>query len=240
LLASFAAGYLGSAVGLVLGTLRLPAILLLSGDASGGAGTNIGISAASAASGGYRHARDGRVDRRVVAWMTPPSVAGAVVGALLTDELPTRLLLAAIAAILAWNGLDLLVRPIRGREVREPRLTPAILFGFVIGVLGGAVGVILGTLRMPALLRGVGLSARRAVGTNLIIGFALGAVALITHAFVGNVEWDILAAGIAGALPGGWLGARVTGRISEETLRRAIGVALLAIAVAFVVEILVG
>jgi uncharacterized protein len=224
----------------VLGTLRLPAILLLSGDASAGAGTNIGISAASAASGGYRHAREGRVDHRIVAWMTPPSVAGAVVGALLTDELPTRLLLAVIAAVLAWNGLDLLVRPIRGRETREPRLTPAVVLGFLIGVLGGAVGVILGTLRMPALLRGVGLSARRAVGTNLVIGFALGAVALVTHALVGNVEWDVLAAGIAGALPGGWFGARVTGRISEETLRRAIGVALLAIAVAFVVEILVG
>ena len=39
--ASFAAGYLGSAVGLVLGTLRLPAILLLSGDAAAGAGTNV-------------------------------------------------------------------------------------------------------------------------------------------------------------------------------------------------------
>ena len=220
--------------------MRLPAILLLSGDASAGAGTNIGISAASAASGGYRHAREGRVDRRIVAWMTPPSVAGAVVGALLTDELPTRSLLAVIAAVLAWNGLDLLVRPIRGRETREPRLTPAVVFGFLIGVLGGAVGVILGTLRMPALLRGVGLSARRAVGTNLVIGFALGAVALVTHALVGNVEWDVLAAGIAGALPGGWFGARVTGRISEETLRRAIGVALLAIAVAFIVEVVLG
>jgi uncharacterized membrane protein YfcA len=172
--------------------------------------------------------------------MTPPSVAGAVVGALLTDELPTRLLLAVIAAVLAWNGLDLLVRPIRGRETREPRLTPAVVFGFLIGVLGGAVGVILGTLRMPALLRGVGLSARRAVGTNLVIGFALGAVALVTHALVGNVEWGVLAAGIAGALPGGWFGARVTGRISEETLRRAIGVALLAIAVAFIVEVVLG
>ena len=32
----------------MLGTLRLPAILLLSGDASAGAGTNIAISAASA------------------------------------------------------------------------------------------------------------------------------------------------------------------------------------------------
>jgi uncharacterized membrane protein YfcA len=224
-------------VGLVLGTLRLPAILLLSGDASGAAGTNIGISAASAAAGGYRHSREGRVDRRVVAWMTPPSILGAIAGALLTDELPTRLLLAAIAAILAWNGLDLLLRPIRGREAVDPRLAPAVFFGFLIGVLGGAVGVILGTLRMPALLRGVGLTAHRAVGTNLVIGFALGLVALVTHAVLGNVEWRLLMAGVAGALPGGWLGARLTGRISEEKLRRAIGIALVTIAVAFAVEV---
>jgi uncharacterized protein len=218
----------------------LPAILLLSGDASAGAGTNIAISAASAASGGYGHARAGRVDRRIVAWMTPPSVIGAIAGALLTDELPTRLLLAAIALILAWNGIDLLVRPLRGREAREPRVAPAVVFGLLIGVLGGAVGVILGTLRMPALLRGVGLSARRAVGTNLVIGFALGLVAFATHAVLGNVDWALLAAGVAGALPGGWLGARLTGRIAEETLRRAIGIALLAIAVAFAVEVVVG
>jgi uncharacterized membrane protein YfcA len=239
-LASFAAGYLGSAVGLVLGTLRLPAILLLSGDAAAGAGTNIGISAASAASGSVRHAREERLDWRVVAWMTPPSVVGAVVGALLTDELPTRLLLAVIAAVLAWNGFDLLVHPIRGRPSEKPRLVPAVVFGFLIGILGGAVGVILGTLRMPVLLRGVGLTAHRAVGTNLLIGFALGLFALATHALLGQVEWALLAAGVAGALPGGWLGARLTGRLSEETLRRAIGVALLAIAVAFVVEVIVG
>jgi uncharacterized protein len=93
---------------------------------------------------------------------------------------------------------------------------------------------------MPALLRGVGLTAHRAVGTNLLIGFALGLFALATHALLGQVEWALLAAGVAGALPGGWLGARLTGRLSEETLRRAIGVALLAIAVAFVVEVIVG
>ena len=239
-LASFAAGYLGSAVGLVLGTLRLPAILLLSGDASAGAGTNIAISAASAASGGYRHAKEGRVDTRVVAWMTPPSIAGAIVGALLTDELPTKLLLAVIASILAWNGFDLLFRPIRARRAEEPKATPAVIFGFLIGVLGGAVGVILGTLRMPALLRGVGLSAHSAVGTNLVIGFALGVVAFATHALLGNVEWGVLAVGIAGALPGGWFGARLTGRIAEETLRRAIGVALIGISVAFAAQIAFG
>jgi uncharacterized membrane protein YfcA len=224
----------------VLGTLRLPAILLLSGDAAAGAGTNVAISAASAATGGYRHAKEGRIDWRIVAWMGPPSVVGAVLGALLTDEVPTRLLLAVIAAVLAWNGLDLLVRPVRARPADEPRLAPAVVFGGLIGVLGGAVGVILGTLRMPALLRGVGLTAHRAVGTNLVIGFALGLFAFATHSLLGQVEWGLLAAGVAGALPGGWFGARLTGRLSEETLRRAIGVALLAIAVAFAVEVVVG
>ena len=38
-------------------------------------------------------------------------------------------------------------------------------------------GVILGTLRVPALLRVVGLTAHRVVGTNLVVGFALGCLA---------------------------------------------------------------
>jgi uncharacterized membrane protein YfcA len=237
--ASFVAGYLGSAVGLVLGTLRLPAMLLAAGDASAAAGTNIAISAAAAASGGFRHAREGRVDWRVVWWMAPTSVVGAVVGASTGHLVPTRVLLGGIAAVLAWNGLDLLVAPFRARPAQSPRLVSAALFGFVIGLVGGALGVILGTLRMPALLRSVGLDARRAVGTNLIVGFFLGVAGFAAHALRLEVEWDLLAAGLVGALPGAWLGARITGRISETQLRRAIGAALVAIAAAFAVEALV-
>jgi uncharacterized membrane protein YfcA len=80
----------------------------------------------------------------------------------------------------------------------------------------------------------------RAVGTNLVIGFLLGVFAFATHALLGEIEWGILAAGIAGALPGGWLGATLTGRLSENVLRRAIGTALIAIAVAFAVEVAIG
>jgi len=220
----------------VLGTLRLPAMLLAAGDASAAAGTNIAVSAAAAATGGFRHAREGRVEWRVVAWMAPTSVAGAVIGALTGHLLPTRVLFAGIAAVLLWNGVDLLVAPFRARPARQPRLLPAAAFGFVIGLVGGALGVILGTLRMPALLHAVGLDAKRAVGTNLIVGFLLGLAGFAAHALRLEVEWDLLAAGLAGALPGAWLGARVTGRLSEVDLRRAIGVALIVIAAIFAVE----
>lgn len=234
---AFVAGYLGAAVGLVLGTLRLPVVLLVTGDASSAAGTNIAISAAAAASGSVEHARAGRVDWRVVRWMAPPSVVGAVVGALFGDLVPEGVLLAGVAAVLGWNGVDLVFRPVRARPSPEPKLVPAVGFGFLIGVVGGALGVILGTLRMPALLRSVGLSARMAVGTNLCVGFVLGTAAFLTRVLRVEVDWAILAAGLAGALPGAWLGARLTGRVSEEALRRAIGVALIAIAVVFAVEL---
>lgn len=152
---------------------------------------------------------------------------------------PRGALLGGIAVVLAWNGLDLLVAPFRARPSPSPRLVSAALFGFVIGLVGGALGVILGTLRMPALLRSVGLDTRRAVGTNLVVGFFLGVAGFAAHALRLEVEWGLLAAGLVGALPGAWLGARVTGRISETQLRRAIGAALLVIAAAFAVEALV-
>lgn len=235
---SFAAGALGAMVGLVLGTLRLPLVVLLADTPSAAAGTNIAISAASAAAGAAGHVAAGRVSWRMVAWMGPPSVAGAAVGALLGHRVPEAALFVAISAVLAWNGLELILRPFRERAAADEGggAAAAVGFGFAIGLLGGAIGVILGTLRMPVLLRALRLTAHRAVGTNLVVGAGLGIVGFAAHALRLEVEWGLLGAGLAGALPGGWIGARATGLLSETALRRAIGGALVVVAVAFLVQ----
>ena len=78
----------------------------------------------------------------------------------------TLLIIALIAAVLVWSGADLAVRPIKPQPQRRLRLGRGVGLSFFIGVLGGAVGVILGTLRMPALIRSVGMDVRRAAGTK--------------------------------------------------------------------------
>ena len=223
----------------MLGTLRLPLILLLASSPAAGAGTNIGISAASAASGSLRHAREGRVSWRVVAWMLPPSIVGAAVGGYFGSDLPEAALLGVAAAILAFNGADLLLRPFHAKPRTKLRIAPAVAGGLGVGALGGAIGVILGTMRMPVLLRGVGMTAAKAVGTNLVVGFAVGTVGLAAHAARTEVDWELLAVGAPAALVGGWFGAKLTGRLSELVLRRAIGIALIVIAVALAIEAVV-
>ncbi len=223
-------------LGLVLGTLRLPFIVLATGSPLAAAGTNIAISAAAAGAGGLRHAREGRVDWRVVAWIAFPSVVGAVAGALVADDVSESLLYGLIAAVLVWSGVDLALRPIASRPRLELRLRRGVGLSFFIGVLGGAVGVILGTLRMPALIRSVGMDVRRAAGTNLVVGFLLGVAGFTTHALESGIDWGILGAGLAGAIPGGWMGARATGRFTENTLRLALGVVLVVVGIAFAIQ----
>ncbi|MBA3561793.1 MAG: sulfite exporter TauE/SafE family protein, partial [Actinobacteria bacterium] len=157
-------------------------------------------------------------------------------GALLANDVPEELLYGLIAGVLLWSGIDLAFRPIAPLARDRLRVVRGSGLAFAIGVLGGAAGVILGTLRMPALVRSVGLDVRRAAGTNLVVGFLLGVAGFATYAAGVGVEWSVLAAGLAGAIPGGWLGARATGRLPESVLRLALGAVLVLVGAAFAVQ----
>ncbi len=219
---------MGGLVGLVLGNIRLPVLVLVASSPAAGAGANIGISALAALAAAITHVRAGRIDWRVFAWMTPPSVVGALVGALLSDAVPANAFLIAIGGTLIVFGVDLL-RPRasdRAEEVGEASAAAAVATGAAIGLLGGFVGLILGSLRIGALLRFVRADAFRAVGTNLAVGFCLGVAGVLGH-LTGGVDWTLLAIGAAASVPGSLLGARLTGRLDQQQLLRAVGCVLL-------------
>jgi uncharacterized membrane protein YfcA len=232
----------GGLVGLVLGNLRLPVVLVLASSPAAGAGANIGISAVSAATASVAHVRAGRVNWRLFAWMAPPSIVGAVAGGYLSGVLPGDALLVVIAAVLYYSAFELL-RP-RRRPLRNTGsdkaldIRAAVLTGAAIGFLGGVVGLILGSLRMPALLRFVGESPARAVGTNVTVGFVVGVAGVIGHLPSGPPDWDLLAVGAAASIPGALLGSQLTGRLSDAELLRAIGIILIVAATSMVVQAL--
>jgi uncharacterized membrane protein YfcA len=105
-------------------------------------------------------------------------------------------------------------------EPSRAHLWSAAIVGFVVGLLGGFVGLILGSMRLPAMVKWVGMSPHAAVGTNAAVGVAVGIGGLIGH-LPSGIDWDLFAAGCAGGVPGAYIGAHYTGRLSEQTLLRA-------------------
>jgi uncharacterized membrane protein YfcA len=235
----FAVAVAGGTAGLVLGNIRLPVMLLAASSPAGGAGANIAVSGVAAAAAGVAHVRAGRIDWHLAAWLAPPSVVGAVAGGLVSGLLPSRLLLVVIGVTLLGFAADLL-RPRRGLtpEPRDPQPRALIATGLGIGLLGGLVGLILGALRLPALLR-MGTPVGKAVGTNLVVGVLVGAAGLLGHA-PGGVDWTLLAVGAAASIPGALLGARLSGRIDPELLPRVVGGILVVAGTAMLVQAAAG
>ena len=243
---SLGVGVLGGFVGLALGTMRLPALLFLGMPAPLAAGTNIMVSTLSAATGMVRHLRQGRVDLRMVVVMGVPSMIGALIGGLTSGRLPETLLISLAGGFVAWQGVELIVRARReGRpqdsERRESsgaalstsgafspsRVTAEAGIGLSVGLLGGAVGLILGSIRLPALVRILRIDPRIAAGTNLFIGFLAGSLGWLGHVTRGNVDYPLLVGMGAAGMVGTYYGARLTGRVSLSTLVLTMGWVLL-------------
>src|SRR4051794_9151755 len=80
---SFVLSFIGAAVGLVMGHLRLPLLLAYLRSAPVAASTNLAISGLGALAGSLRHAREGRLSLPALGLIGVPSAVGAAVGMLL-------------------------------------------------------------------------------------------------------------------------------------------------------------
>jgi uncharacterized membrane protein YfcA len=228
----------GGLVGLVLGNLRLPATLIVASSTAAGTGANLIASAVAAATASIAHIRAGRVDWRLFAWMAPPSVVGGLLGGYVSGVLPRRVLLGAITVVLAHAAFELFVRPPAPSpdESGEILRGPAIVVGALVGFIGGVVGLILGSLRMPAMLRYMRVPARRAAATNVTVGFLVGVSGALGHLPSAPPDWTVAAVGAAASIPGALLGSRLTGRLSEPQLIRALAWILAVVAAATAVQ----
>jgi uncharacterized protein len=240
---SFAVSFAGGVVGLVLGNLRLPLIVLVGSSPAAAAGANVAISGAAALTSAYAHWRGGRVNWRLFAWMAPTSLAGAIIGGVIAGLLPERILLGAIALVVLYGAVEVAryKRPEGGEA--KPTTTElflnAALIGFGVGLLGGFVGLILGSLRLPAMVKWAGVGPYGAVGTNAAVGVVVGIGGLLGH-LPSGVDWEILGVGAASAMPAAYLGARFTGRLDERHLIQAMAVVLVISAAAMGAQAIFG
>lgn len=245
-LVSFCMSYLGAAVGLVLGQFRVVLLTYALGSAAVGGATSLAISTAAAIVGALVHVREGRVNLALLASVGGPSALTAYASARYAGHADPRFLKAAIACVLLVTGLHMLrPRRVLPRASRPESAFPSgtrsfagqAVLGALLGAISGLVGLLLGSLRLPAMARLSGVAPATAVGTNMAIGAITGISAGVTAAAGGSV--DVVAFSVITPLTliGAHYGARKTGGLDPATLTRWIAYALIPTALLMLSEV---
>jgi uncharacterized membrane protein YfcA len=238
LLAGFVAGILSGAFGVGGGIITTPAIsILLGGSPIVAVATPLPVIFPTALVGAFTYSKADEVSFRAARWAVGPGVVGAILGALLTEVVNAHLLLLVTAALLGAQA----VRVIQGGEyaIRPRGTTPGMSYaiaGFAAGFVSGLLGVGGGIILVPMLTTMLGMPLKRALGTSLVVISALVIPGTIVHALLGHIDWAIFLVLTIGVIPGARIGATLALRAKDRTLRLAVGLFLIAVAVLYAVE----
>lgn len=243
----FVVAVAGGVAGLVLGNMRLPAAVSFADTAAAGGGANVAISAVAAATASIKHIREGRINWTMFWWLAPPSLAGGLLGGYLATTVPEDALLSFISLVLfygawelsQWQPADKRPSPEVDQGEEKDHRVATVTIGLIVGLLGGAVGLILGSLRFPALLRFTHEAPQKLVGTNLSAGIVVGVAGAIGHLTAGDAgfDWQLFVVGAACSVPGAYIGAHLTGRLNTLTLVRTIAAIVLIAAIAMLAQV---
>ena len=229
--------FVGVALGLLGGggsILTVPLLAYVAGmDAKQAIATSLLVVGVTSAIGAISHARAGRVQWRTGLIFGGAGMAGAYAGGLLARFIPGSALLIGFAMMMIATAVAMLRGrrnvPASGGNVQASgdahRLpVPKIIAeGLVVGLVTGLVGAGGGFLVVPALALLGGLPMPVAVGTSLIV------IAMKSFAGLGGylssvqIDWALALAVTAAAVVGALAGARVTGMVNPDALRKAFG-----------------
>ncbi len=189
--------------------------------------------------GAIRRALAGQVVWKAILWFGPGGIVGGVLGATAGERLPGSVQLLVLGVLMLGASVLMLRRGKKGTHglADDEQGTPRVrnggvlaLTGLGVGFLTGLAGVGGGFMIVPALVLIGGVPMRMAIGTSLSLIFVscvsssskyLTSSELAAEAPVD--WWTVLifsAIGIGGSI----VGAHVSNKLDQATLRKAFGV----------------
>jgi uncharacterized membrane protein YfcA len=240
-LAGLPVGFVVGLTGMGGGALMTPMLVLLFGvQPLAAVSSDLVASMLMKPVGGSVHLRRGTVHGSLVRWLVLGSVPAAFVGVLVIKRIGNpaaiedrvRLALGvALLVVVAALGIKSLLGK-RESDEGQPAIVakplPTLLIGIVGGLVVGMTSVGSGSLMMILLLITYpSIRLSQLVGTDLVQAVPLVASASLAHILFGDFRLGLTASVLIGALPGVYVGARLSSRAPDHWIRPVLMVVLL-------------
>lgn len=239
--AGLGVGFIVGLTGMGGGALMTPILVLIFGvDPLTAVSSDLVASMVMKPVGGTVHLRRGTVNLELVRWLVLGSVPAAFAAVYLLEsvadaEQVDEFIARAIGVALLLASVALVAKgAFRSRpgaaEISEivVRPVPTVAIGVFGGVMVGLTSVGSGSLMMVLLLMLYPtLTSRQLVGTDLVQAIPLVGAAAVAHLLFGDVELGLTASLLVGALPGVYIGARVSSRAPDQVIRPILAAVLI-------------
>jgi len=208
------------------GSLYTPVLVMLGLEVGAAISTALFLNLVTALVATIVFARNRLVEFRFCSLFLPGTIAGSLLGALLSSIAPKDLLLGIFSGFLFGVGLLMILSTKSEKNLPIRRLSSGlaaliVVFSFAVGVLSSLIGVGGGLIIFPFLVLYMNYPAQKAAGANSFIVTISSIVGTLGHFTVGHVDYYLIGVTAVAATIGSAIGSHVTVKASPGFVKVA-------------------
>lgn len=230
ILLGFAAGILGSMIGLGGGIIIVPVLTFLGFSPSAAASNSLFATLSNAIASTISYSKQKRIEYSLGIKLGLLSVPGTVLGAFVSSDVAPEIFQILFGLVLIASAVYIFLR--RNLESKEKRLSMQMIIfavgaSFFAGIISSFFGIGGGIVFVPLMVVGMGMAMKRAAPTSQLILLFASLSGVITHSFLGHPDFAQAGFLAIGSFVGGLVGARLSVEIKERYLQILVSVVLL-------------
>jgi len=239
----FAAGILGSMIGLGGGVIVVPVLTFLGFPPTAAASNSLFAALSNAIASTISYSKQKRIVYPLGLKLGLLSIPGTVLGALFsTDVAPDVFKILFGFVLIASAAYIFLRKKIEAKEktISKQMMVFAVGASFFAGIISSFFGIGGGIIFVPLMIVGMGMAMKKAAPTSQMILLFASFSGVVVHSLLGHP--DFLQAGLlaVGSFFGGLLGARLSIDIKERYLQILVSVVILIAAAKLFIDSLSG
>jgi uncharacterized membrane protein YfcA len=230
------AGAVGSMTGVGGGLLMTPALTFMGFTPAHVASTSLIAVSSTSASSTIEYSKQKRIDYAVALKMAALSIPGAIIGALLSNEISIENFKAYFAIILIVTGVYITYKNSIIKEKSEELKSASFDFlfypgSFAAGIISSLFGIGGGIIFVPLMTLVLRMPMHRAGPTSQLTLLISSTAGVLTHVILGHPDYIHGAYLAIGAFVGGQMGARLSRHIEESILQKLLSIILIGAAI---------
>ena len=226
----FAAGVLGSMIGLGGGIIVVPVLTFLGFPPTAAASNSLFAALSNAIASTISYSRQKRIEYSLGLKLGLLAIPGTVLGAVISTDVTPEIFKILFGLVLIVSTVYIFLRKkieTRERTLSYQMMVFAVGISFFAGIISSFFGIGGGIIFVPLMVVGMGMAMKKAAPTSQFILLFVSLSGVITHSILGHPDFTQAGFLAIGSFIGGLVGARLSLDIKERYLQILVSVVIL-------------